>query len=260
VWQKFKDFTWAQLKELMSGYGPVDILWLDGGQVQPRNGQDIDMPGIARMARNLQPGLLMVDRTAGGGCEDFLTPEGTHAMPQHFMPEAWEACMTLGDRWGWTKNSSYHSSGAIIRYLARAVARNGNLLLDVGPDANGELAPQAVTALKQIGGWLKANGEAIYATRPMPPYELGNICFTRKPDGTVYAIVLSQKDGEPMPQSVTLPVSLTDGARAVTLLGGDGAALALKPGATAGTTEVTFPAVANSPCADAWALKITPPK
>ena len=139
----------------MSDYGPVDILWLDGGQVQPRAGQDIDMPGIARMARKLQPGLLVVDRTAGGGYEDFLTPEGTHAMPEHFMPEAWEACMTLGDRWGWTKGSAYHSSGSVIRYLVKAVARNGNLLLDVGPDANGELDPQAVKTLKEVGRWLK---------------------------------------------------------------------------------------------------------
>ena len=61
--------------------------------------------------RGTQPGLLVVDRTAGGGCEDYLTPEGTHAMPEQFMPEAWEACMTLGDWWGWSKGSTYHSSG-----------------------------------------------------------------------------------------------------------------------------------------------------
>ena len=122
------------------------------------------------MARKLQPGLLVVDRTAGGGCEDFLTPEGTHAMPNQFMPEAWEACMTLGDWWGWTKGSAYHSSGSVIRYLVKAVARNGNLLLDVGPDANGELDPQAVrdsqgnrrVAQDQRRGDLQhASGEAV---------------------------------------------------------------------------------------------------
>lgn len=255
IWEKFKNFTWAQLQELMSDYGPLDILWLDGGQVQPRNGQNIDMPGIARMARKFQPGLLMVDRTAGGGCEDFLTPEGTHAMPQQFMPEPWEACITLGDRWGWTKNSSYHSSGAIIRYLTHAVARNGNLLLDVGPDDKGQLAGQAITVLKEIGTWLKLNGEAIYGSRPMPPYELGDACFTRKHDGTVYAIVLSRKDGETMPTKVILPSSLTDGAAKITLLGGDGTAMKLKRN-DHGTTEVTHATSVKAPCANAWVFKI----
>jgi len=258
VWKKFRDFTWSQIQELMSDYGSVDILWLDGGQVQPRAGQDIDMPGIARMARKLQPGLLVVDRTAGGGYEDFLTPEGTHAMPEHFMPEAWEACMTLGDRWGWTKGSAYHSSGSVIRYLVKAVARNGNLLLDVGPDAHGELDPQAVKTLKEVGTWLKINGEAIYETRPVKPYELGNVFFTRKADGTVYAIILSSRDGEPMPPSVLLPASLSADAKALTLVGGDGTALAFKPGSEPDTTEVSLPVAGSNQKAspDAWVLKL----
>ena len=117
-------------------------------------------------------------------------------MPEHSMPEAWEACMTLGDRWGWTRGSAYHGSGSVIRYLVKAVARNGNLLLDVGPNAHGELDPRAVTILKEIGLWLKVNGEAIYDTRPVKPYELGNVFFTAKTDGTENAKVLSSQDSK----------------------------------------------------------------
>jgi len=256
VWNKFKDFTCAQIRELLIGYGPVDILWLDGGQVRAGNGQDINMAGIAAMGRQLQPGLLMVDRTAGGGYEDYLTPEGTQAMPSRYSPDVWEACMTLGDWWGWSKDRSYHSSGAILRYLVRAVARNGNLLLDVGPDANGELDPQAVRVLREVGGWLKVNGEAIYETRPIKPYELGNVFLTQRAGGTVYAIVLSEKDGQTMPKVVTVPSSIIDHAKRITLVGGDGSALAVKPGATAGTAEIALPEGGAPPGADAWVIRI----
>jgi alpha-L-fucosidase len=210
------------------------------------------------MARKLQPGLLVVDRTAGGGCEDYLTPEGTQAMPERFMPEAWEACMTLGDWWGWSKRSAYQSSGSVIRYLVRAVARNGNLLLDVGPDANGEMDPHAVKILKEIGAWLKVNGEAIYGTRPVEPYELGNVFFTGKADGTVYAIALSSRDGEPMPKSVVLPAKLTSSGRRITLVGGDSTVLSSKPGRKRDTTEVSLPSAGavRTPIADAWVLKL----
>ena len=162
------------------------------------------------------------------------------------MPEAWEACMTLGDWWGWTKGSAYQSSGSVIRYLVRAVARNGNLLLDVGPDANGELDPQAVKVLKEIGAWLKVNGEAIYGTRPVKPYELGNVFFTGKADGTVYAIALSSQDGEPMPKSVILPCKPDRQREGITLVGGDGTVLSRNPAHKADTTEVSLPPPAPS--------------
>ncbi len=255
VWNKFKDFTWAQIRELMTDYGPIDILWLDGGQVKPPR-QNIDMPGIARMARKLQPGLLMVDRTVGRGNEDFLTPEGKHHMPTGYRPYVWEACITLGGGWCWNKGSSYLSSGEVIRYLVKAVARNGNLLLDVGPDAQGVFDQEPVTTLKEVGNWLKVNGEAIYVTRPIAPYELGNVFFTRKPDGTVYAIALNEKDGDPIPASVTLPASLTKGAKAITLVGGDGNALKFKAEEN-GTTEVTMPIGVKLLGTNAWTLKIS---
>ncbi|MFO1491809.1 MAG: alpha-L-fucosidase, partial [Kiritimatiellia bacterium] len=157
-------------------------------------------------------------------------------------------------------NSTYHTSGAIVRYLVRAVARNGNLLLDVGPDARGVIDPQAVQVLRGVGAWLKVNGEAIYETRPIAPYESGEVFFTRKADGTVYAIRLSTNDGEAMPAEVILPAALVSGKRIVTLVGGDGTPLVSKPG-RGNTIVVALPGSLRDhpPCADAWALKISPP-
>jgi alpha-L-fucosidase len=103
-WQQFKDFTSGQIEELMTGYGPMDILWLDGGQVRPLNtidtnvswqkailiDQDIDMASIAAMARKHQPGLLVVDRTVGGEYENYGTPEGH--VPDADLGVPWETC------------------------------------------------------------------------------------------------------------------------------------------------------------------------
>ena len=172
------------------------------------------------------------------------------------MPDAWEACFTLGDHsWAWAKDSVYMSSGTFIRYLVKAVARNGNVLLGIGPDDHGELDTQTVAALKQIGAWLKVNGEAIYGTRPMKPYESGDVFFTRKPDGTVYAIALSAKDGDPMPKRVRIPAALVQKGKTVTLVGGDGTPLAAEPAAD-GAADIVLPEELAAPCAAAWAFKL----
>jgi alpha-L-fucosidase len=256
LWNKFKNLTQSQINELMTGYGAIDVLWLDGGQVRSGNKQDIDMPGIAATARRAQPGLIVVDRVAGGGYEDYLTPEGTHAMPSHYLPDPWEACMTLGDAWAYTPHSRYHTVAEIIHYLIRAVARNGNLLLGIGPDAAGEFSPIAVERLRGIGEWLRINGEAIYGTRPIPPYEDGCCAFTCKPDGTRYAIIIDE-NAIGLPASVTLPASIAEGVD-VTMLGA-GCALAMKRDPS-GTFTIEFPEKLQltAPAQPAWVLKLKP--
>ena len=254
IWKQFKDFTWAQINELMSGYGPIDFLWLDGGQVNPSNQQDIDMDGIAAMARKKQPGLMMVDRTVGGRNENFLTPEGVHAMPAHYETYPWEACITLGTSWAYVPHDDYKSTGTMVRYLCRAVARNGNLLLDIGPDSKGEFDPIAVTRMKEIGKWLKVNGQAIYDTRPAAPYESGDCVFTRKKDGTKYAIILAKDDKGTIPASVTIPASLVTSSTKLSLVGTRARLSTSEP--KDGLVTVSIPALAKSPCEHAWVIKL----
>lgn len=177
-WQAFKDFTFTQLEELMTGYGPVDILWLDGGWVRPLSSidssvswqkaitieQDIDMARIAAMARTHQPGLLVVDRTVGGAFENYITPEGH--VPDADLGVPWETCMPMGTSWSWVPNEQYKSTEEIIRTLVNVVSRGGSLLLNVAPGPDGQLDSTAYARLKEVGEWLKVNGDAVYGTKP----------------------------------------------------------------------------------------------
>lgn len=215
-WNKYKAFTYNQIQELMTGYGAIDILWLDGGWVRPRESvtaevlswgapipewsQDIDMPKIAAMARSKQPGILLVDRTVHGPFENYQTPE--QRIPDKQLDHPWESCMTLANNWGWVPNDQFKTPAKVIHSLIEIVAKGGSLLLGVGPKADGTLPQEAIDRLTAIGAWTKANGEAIYGTRTTPDYQQGNIYFTRSKDSaSVYALVCI-KEGDALPATV----------------------------------------------------------
>jgi alpha-L-fucosidase len=202
-WDKFKQYTYNQVSELMHGYGRMDILWLDGGWVRPLEtvtdevrswgaaipawSQNIDIPGIAAMARKAQPGLLIVDRTVHGTYENYQTPEQT--IPKEKQDHPWESCITLGNAWGFVPNDKLKSSAQVIHQLIEVVAKGGSLLLGVGPTADGVLPAAVISRLVEIGAWLKLNGEAIYNTRTAENYIDGDTYFTQSKDAaTRYAI------------------------------------------------------------------------
>ncbi|MCB9301154.1 MAG: alpha-L-fucosidase [Lewinellaceae bacterium] len=209
-WESFKNFTYNQIRELMEGYGKVDILWLDGGWVRPKEtidpsvswqksipySQDIDMRSIAAMARKRQPGLLVVDRTVSGEFENYVTPE--QQVPTSYLPYPWESCITMGNSWSYVPNDKYKPAATIIRLLTDIVSRGGNLLLNIAPGPDGEWDPTAYERLQEVGAWMKVNGEAIYETQGDSLYgPQEQIVFTRK-DGITYAIYRAN-DGETAP-------------------------------------------------------------
>ena len=218
-WQRYCDFTYNQVYELTHNYGPIDILWLDGGWVRPEwslnaesrewlgcHGyvQDVNVPRIAKMARENTPDLLIVDRSVGGKYENYATPE--QQVPATYLPYPWETCMSLGDSWSYSPNDTYKSPNTVIHTLCDVVAKGGNLLLNVGPDGQGVLPEGAVATLKEVGRWMKTNGKAVYATRPCAPYVRGKWRFTQSKDGqTVYAAYLLD-EGETMPEVVDMPM------------------------------------------------------
>jgi alpha-L-fucosidase len=219
-WRRFIEYTHGQIAELTENYGPLDILWLDGCWVMPKSAVtekvaefckypydlDIDMKTIAERARRANPGLLVVDRWVQGQYENYLTPE--QKVPGQPLAVPWESCLTMGNAWGWVPNDHYKPGRELIHLLVRIVAKGGNLLLGIGPNGKGEFEPAVYDRLERLGRWLAANGEAIYGTRPVAPYEEGPIAYTAKGAKTIYAIYLTKEGEASLPRDLDIRIGL----------------------------------------------------
>jgi alpha-L-fucosidase len=223
-WQRFKNYTFNQISEILGNYGSVDILWLDGGWVRPalkselartewgldKRGrsnypnfnQEVDMPRIAKMAREKQPGILIVDRTVHGPYENYRTPE--QQIPKEQILTPWETCITLTKSWSYRKPSEekIKSSAWVIHTLAEIVAKGGNMLLSWGPTPEGEFPQGIEKPLEEVGTWLTVNGTAIYGTNSTKNYNDGLTWFTQSKDGKTKYAIACIKEGDLVPATV----------------------------------------------------------
>jgi len=250
LWNKFKEYTFRQIEELMSQYGRMDILWLDGGQVQPPL-MDIDMDRIASMARSRHPDLLIVDRTVGGKYENYVTPE--QKVPERPIEGVWEACGTIQTA-GWIcrKNAEFWTEQDLIHRLIRIVSDGGNYLIGVGPDADGRLQYQVESRLRAMGKWLAVNGEGIYGTCRgdfQKNRENKDIVYTVSKDGQyAYMHLLAWPEGSVV--TVNSPMEIRDGSD-ITMLGSK------KPLKWERKRNLLTIDISNieKPCEHAWVLK-----
>jgi len=160
-WKALVDYVHAQVRELMSNYGKVDILWYDGGW--PYTAEDWRSEELNAMVRQLQPEILINNRSQLP--EDFDTPE------QHVRASErpWEACLTLNDSWGYNAaDDNWKTPQQVLKLLVRCATGGGNLLLNVGPKPDGTIPRQSVSTLRRVGRWLEENGGAIYGTDRSP--------------------------------------------------------------------------------------------
>ena len=264
-WQRFVAFVHRQIGEITSTLGSIDVLWLDGGWVNPQEHphalpgsgevpwpQDVDMAGIASSARKNQPGLIVVDRAVGGRYENYRTPE--QKIPDAPLPYPWETCMTMGDSWSYKPNDKYKPPRELVHKLVDVIAKGGNFLLNVGPDANGELPKEALARMHEIGAWMRVNSEAIYASQPTAPYADGHWRYTRRRDGSAYAIYLADANEGKLPARLTLKAPVPSDGAELKLLGYPGA-LRWQRGED-GTTFVEIPDPARQALAGAYAWTI----
>ena len=212
MWERFVRFTHDQVMELVTGYGKIDILWFDAGWVCRENGQDIRIEELVAAARRVQPWLLSADRTCGGECENYVTPEQSVPAAPLFVP--WESCVSMGAGFAYTYDDDYKPTATLLRLLIDIVAKGGNLALNVAPQPDGRLPRPALRRMAEMGAWLGRYGDAIYGTRVCPPYVTDGFAFTQKAaEGSVFVFVLKEaRRGERLliPYTEKQVVAVTD--------------------------------------------------
>jgi alpha-L-fucosidase len=162
----------AQIKELLTNYGPIDILFLDAMEPEP----------IRDYAWTLQPDIVV---TRGA----METPE--QEMPTDPMPGPWEACFTMGTQWQYKPtNEVYKSGGELIRMLIETRAKGGNLLLNFGPTPYGTIPDEQEARAREIALWMFVNQEAIHGTRPWHVIREGDLWFTSSDDSTTLYVLI----------------------------------------------------------------------
>lgn len=244
-WERFVQFTHNQIMELMTDYGSVDILWLDGGWVAKKSkekiqkglvekafstssgflktygiNQDIRMDELVEKAREKQPGLIVVDRAVEGKNQNYLTPE--NRVPEHALPFPWESCIIAGGGWSYVPDAEYMSGREAIHMLIDIVAKGGNLLYNIAPSPDGKWDKEAYDLLKDMGKWISVNGDAIYSTRAIAPFSEGNLRYTRKKDSNIInAFYLLDEGDSELPSEILIPSFKPIKGGKVSLLGED---------------------------------------
>lgn len=149
-----------QVKQLLSEYGPVSVIWFD----TPERISKPQSEELYAMVKSLQPNCIVNNRV-GNGWGDFKVSEQQITDKTDNQP--WESCITMSKGWGYNKHDTeWKSPELIVRQLVEVVCKGGNLLLNIGPKGDGTFPPQAIERLKAVGKWMNINSEAIYGTKP----------------------------------------------------------------------------------------------
>lgn len=177
---RYLDYMHAQIRELCTNYGKLDVMWFDFSYGEMR-GETWRASELADMVRSLQPGAILDNRleVSGEGFGslaqmrptpyhgDFITPE--KMIPPKGLRDGkgrelcWEVCVTMNHNWGYCADDHYYKSGEmLIRKLVECVSKGGNMLLNVGPDARGNIPEEAMERLEIIGKWMDKNSRSIY--------------------------------------------------------------------------------------------------
>lgn len=159
AYEVFIEKIHSRIKELVTRFNPIDILWYDGWW--PFNAEGWKSVEMNEMVKKIQPHIIFNGRNCLLG--DFATPEGHMSAPVPWRP--WEACLTFNEHWGYCRSDNdWKSPWQVISLLATAASGKGNLLFNIGPKGDGSIPEQCVSILETIGEWIRRNGECLEDT------------------------------------------------------------------------------------------------
>lgn len=218
----YLEYMFGQIKELLTDYGKLDVMWFDFSYGDMKC-DTWKAKELIEMVRSIQPDVIIDNRLEGSG-EDAgsirtLDPtpySGDFASPEQMIPPEgirdeggnpipWEACITLNNHWGYAAHDHhYKSAKMVVHMLVECVSKGGNLLLNVGPNAKGEIPEESVAILKEVGAWMKKNKKSIYgcgyAELPKPEWgrytRKGNLLYAHVMEPQVGAVCLENMAGK----------------------------------------------------------------
>jgi alpha-L-fucosidase len=171
--QRFVAYIHGQIRELLTNYGKIDILWYDVSW--PLDAKGWESEKMNQMVFQLQPEIIVNNRNRLDG--DFATPEQRITADKR----AWESCMTMNDSWGYQKaDDNWKTPKTIVRNLVTCARDTGNYLLNIGPKADGSIPEESVKILTGVGKWMERNGASIYQSETTQPRRSAFASFTRK--------------------------------------------------------------------------------
>ncbi len=171
--RRFVDYIHTHVRELMTNYGKIDVLWYD--VAWPLDAKGWESERMNDMVFKLQPDIIVNNRNKLPG--DFSTPEQRIEATKG----AWESCMTMNGSWGYqAADDDWKTPKQIVRNLISCARQGGNYLLNIGPRPDGSVPEESVRILESVGAWLAKNGEAIYTADPAQPTRSNYASFTRK--------------------------------------------------------------------------------
>lgn len=215
-WDSYYGFMNRQLTELLTGYGPIRAIWFDGWWDHDEDATPFDwhLPEQYALIHSLQPACMVANNHhqtpfPGEDIQIFerdLPGENTAGLSgQEVSRLPLETCNTMNGMWGYKiQDQNYKDSRTLIRYLVKAAGMGANLLLNIGPQPDGSLPAASLSRLKEIGTWLRANGETVYATEagPFPAQTWGT--STRKGDRLFLHVMTPESDAIIIPDGVKI--------------------------------------------------------